>query len=147
MYFVFPLAIFGLSLASVWAVVAVVVVVAIIVIFVITINVMQSKVPHKLPESMRTWEFLPKPLRSLEPYDRLFKYCGKCCKRCKCCQDEDEESSSVTGSNETGPSTSLPSYDQVTKNEGYENRGLELDETSNNEKPPVLGEVVSATTF
>ena len=35
-------------------------------------NTMQEKCPHKLPLILRTWDFLPKPLRSLEPLDRVF---------------------------------------------------------------------------
>jgi len=35
------------------------------------INLLQAKKPELLPEKLRTWEFLPPYLRSLEPMDRL----------------------------------------------------------------------------
>ena len=33
---------------------------------------MQNRCPQKLPLLLRTWDFLPKPMRSLEPLDRVF---------------------------------------------------------------------------
>ena len=42
--------------------------------------------PEKLPKLFKNWNFLPKPLRSLEPYDKIiFKYvfCCKCCNKLK----------------------------------------------------------------
>ena len=53
-----------------------------LVIFIIIINVMQSKKPHMLPLTLRTWSFLPFPLRSLEPYDKLMMHL-LCCKKFK----------------------------------------------------------------
>ena len=41
-----------------------------------TINFMQSreKLQNCLPKFLRNWDFMPKPLRSLEPYDRYFNH-------------------------------------------------------------------------
>jgi len=48
------------------------------------VNTMQKKCPQYLPKFMRTWEFLPLPLRSLAPYDKFFtKYLLCCCSQMK----------------------------------------------------------------
>ncbi len=39
-------------------------------IFAIVVNVFQAKQPKLLPKALRDWEWLPKPLHSLKPYDR-----------------------------------------------------------------------------
>ncbi|KAM7410425.1 hypothetical protein PAMA_001728 [Pampus argenteus] len=101
-FFVFPLSVFGLSLAGWQALVGVGVPIVVLVVFVVIVNVMQSRCPHFLPGVLRTWDFLPRPLHSLAPWDRVvtsvFGFCGKhccccckCCKCCKCCQKEEDE--------------------------------------------------------
>ena len=47
------------------------------IILIIVINVLQDKRPNWLPIFLRSWEFLPKPLRSLEPYDRILSSCKR----------------------------------------------------------------------
>jgi len=59
----------GISINT-WVFVAFIVPIGIILILVIVINLMQSYAREKLPAKLQTWEFLPKPLRSLEQYDR-----------------------------------------------------------------------------
>ena len=44
---------------------------------------MQKKHPKQLPDVLKDWSFLPAPLRSLKPYDRVI---SKCFMRCKCCK-------------------------------------------------------------
>ena len=45
---------------------------------VIFINVAQVKIPHKLPEFLTNWDFLPLWMHSLDPLDNLLRYicCG-----------------------------------------------------------------------
>ena len=43
----------------------------ILLIFVVVVNFMQRKTAKFLPEILKTWDFLPLPLHSLEPYDRI----------------------------------------------------------------------------
>ena len=48
--------------------------------FIIIVNVFQAKKPNFLPLILRSWNFLPKCLRSLEPYDRVMSrvlFCKK----------------------------------------------------------------------
>jgi len=86
MFFVLPFAVFGLSLAGWWVLVGVGVPIALLLIAVVIVNVLQRKRQQSLPKTLRDWEFLPKPLHSLSPYDRAITSC------CFCCYgDKDEE--------------------------------------------------------
>ncbi|KAK0141737.1 Sodium-dependent phosphate transport protein 2B [Merluccius polli] len=98
-FLVMPLTVFGLSLAGWQALVGVGVPVVVLVIFAIVVNVMQNRCARFLPRVLRTWDFLPRPLHSMAPWDILvtscMRFCGKhcccCCKCCKCCHSNDEE--------------------------------------------------------
>ena len=48
----------------------------VIFVFVVVVNVMQSYETSRkwLPPILRNWDFLPKPLHSLEPYDRYVRF-------------------------------------------------------------------------
>ncbi|CAB1332030.1 unnamed protein product [Coregonus sp. 'balchen'] len=96
-FFLMPLTILGLSLAGWQALVGVAVPIVVLAIFIIIVNLMQVRCPQYLPSGLRNWDFLPRPLHSMAPWDRVVKsgmaFCGAhfcCC--CKCCQStEDEE--------------------------------------------------------
>lgn len=99
-FLVIPLAVFGLSMAGWIVMVSVGVPIIVLIIFVIIVNVMQSRWPRSLPECLRSWDFLPRPLHSLAPWDAVvtstFSFCGRrccccCCKCSNCCQRNDEE--------------------------------------------------------
>ena len=73
----------GLAIASTALVVVVSAIVIIVAAFITIVNVMQSRMPEKLPVILRDWTFLPLWMRSLEPLDRVV--CAKiptpkCCK-------------------------------------------------------------------
>ena len=58
----------------------------ILLVSILIINYIQNKKPKYLikclPKFLQTWEFLPLPLRSLEPYDKIIKKaCFCCCKK------------------------------------------------------------------
>ncbi|KAM6921677.1 solute carrier family 34 member 2b [Xenentodon cancila] len=98
-FIVLPLSIFGLSLAGWEVLVGVGVPIVVLIIFVIIVNMMQSRCPHSLPKVLRNWNFLPRPLHSLAPWDKVvtsaFSFCGRhcccCCKCSNCCNKKDEE--------------------------------------------------------
>uniref|UniRef100_A0A3Q3A503 Sodium-dependent phosphate transport protein 2A n=1 Tax=Kryptolebias marmoratus TaxID=37003 RepID=A0A3Q3A503_KRYMA len=48
--------------------------------FVFMVNVMQARSPRHLPTRLRTWDFLPKWMRSLKPLDRLIAKATVCCR-------------------------------------------------------------------
>merc|ERR1711998_24624 len=98
-FFLIPLIFFGVSL------------------FVVTVNTLQTRKPDVLPGLLKDWSFLPAPMRSLEPMDRILceplnrVICtplGKIC--CRCCPSSDVESGSkgsksVLDSTGTQPAT------------------------------------------
>ncbi|VDI67023.1 solute carrier family 34 (sodium-dependent phosphate cotransporter), partial [Mytilus galloprovincialis] len=73
MYFLFPGIVFGLSLAGWRVLLGIGVPVIILILFIIIINIIQWKASGILPRKLRTWDFLPIALHSLEPYDAFFK--------------------------------------------------------------------------
>lgn len=82
-FFLFPAAIFGLSVASWIALAAVMIPVAVLILIILIIKLIQKKRPLCLPHKLRNWKWLPEPLRSLAPYDRfIMKITGNCC----CCR-------------------------------------------------------------
>uniref|UniRef100_A0A671WFG9 Sodium-dependent phosphate transport protein 2B n=1 Tax=Sparus aurata TaxID=8175 RepID=A0A671WFG9_SPAAU len=98
-FLVLPLTVFGLSIAGWQVLVGVGVPIVVLVIFVVVVNVMQARCPRFLPRILRTWDFLPRPLHSMAPWDAVVtsgmgfcrKRCCCCCKCCKCCKKRDED--------------------------------------------------------
>ncbi|XP_034566306.1 solute carrier family 34 member 2b [Notolabrus celidotus] len=98
-FLVMPLTVFGLSLAGWQVLVGVGVPLAVLLVFVIVVNILQSRRPRALPKGLRSWDFLPKPLHSMKPWDTMvtstFGFCGRhccCCCRCSnCCSQKEEE--------------------------------------------------------
>ncbi|XP_077990590.1 sodium-dependent phosphate transport protein 2A-like [Glandiceps talaboti] len=87
-FFIIPIIAILLSVAGWQYLAATMIICGVILALVITLNVLQSKCSQRLPKKLQTWDFLPKCLRSLEPYDQLFIGCKK---RCKCCGDRDKQ--------------------------------------------------------
>jgi len=83
-FFLFPVAVFGLSLISVWALIGVGVPFLLIMSLITVINILQRKRPTILPQKYRDWNWLPIYLHSLHPYDsKMTKFFGlfTCCKK------------------------------------------------------------------
>lgn len=111
-FFLIPLTVLGLSIAGWQVLVGVGVPVVVLVVFVIVVNIMQSRCPRFLVPVLRTWDFLPRPLHSLKPWDRvvtrMMRFCGtRCCCCCKCGKNEqaDKEEKNKKG---------LEMYDNLT---------------------------------
>ena len=75
MFLIIPGIIFLLSLAGPIAIYIVFVPFAILVLFIVILTQLQKRRPHILPVKFQSWSFLPEPLRSLEPVDRLVVSC------------------------------------------------------------------------
>lgn len=71
-FFCLPALVFLLSLAGWYIALAVIGPFAALAVFCLCVNVLQHHKPHLLTPMLRTWNFLPVWLRSLEPYDNLF---------------------------------------------------------------------------
>jgi hypothetical protein len=92
-YFAIPLAVFGLSSAGSVVLPAVVGVVVSLTVVVVVVNVLQRRRPTWLPDWLKTWNFLPAWMHSLEPADsvvaatvellrRIYRHCCCCCGGC-----------------------------------------------------------------
>ena len=83
MFFLLPALVFGLSLAGPLALYIVLTAAAVLVLLVTTLNIAQRYSPNILPEKLKTWNFLPEPLHSLEPWDRVVMKlnCFQLCRR------------------------------------------------------------------
>ncbi|XP_055045225.2 solute carrier family 34 member 2b isoform X1 [Misgurnus anguillicaudatus] len=95
-FLILPLSVLGLSIAGWQVLVGVGVPIVVLVIFVVVVNIMQSRWPRYLPSCLRSWDFLPRPLRSLKPWDKhvtvALTFCStRCCCCCKCCNKEETD--------------------------------------------------------
>ncbi|EDV27822.1 Sodium-dependent phosphate transport protein 2B [Trichoplax sp. H2] len=79
-FFIIPGTILGLSLAGWYVLLAVGGPVVLLLIAILIINVLQQRRPKVLPKKLRTWEWAPIWLKSLEPYDKLLGRLCFCCK-------------------------------------------------------------------
>lgn len=96
-FLLIPLLVFALSMAGWPYLVGVCIPILGLLVAVIVINVLQAKQPRLLPQMLRSWDFLPKWMHSLRPWDNaitsMTSACGRyCCCCCKCCQGEDTDS-------------------------------------------------------
>lgn len=90
MFFLMPTCIFLLSLGGTVVLWCVLGPFLCLLVFIGVINVLQNKKPSFLPRVLQTWEFLPLPLRSLQPYDKVMTGLP-CCKSCRDAQEYSEE--------------------------------------------------------
>ncbi|XP_077990686.1 sodium-dependent phosphate transport protein 2A-like [Glandiceps talaboti] len=82
-FFILPAIVLVLSLLG-WQYLALFLIIfGVILIFVITLKILQYKCQKRLPKKLQNWKFLPKCLRSLEPYDNLITKCMMGCRKCK----------------------------------------------------------------
>lgn len=96
MFFLFPMAVFGLSMAGTLVMSIVCGIFAGFCLIVVIINVLQRKRRNWLPKVLRNWDFLPyKWMHSLEPFDRIVTKVIHplksifCC--CSCCKKPEEK--------------------------------------------------------
>lgn len=87
-FFLMPAALFGLSLAGWYVLLAVGGPMALVATFIILINVLQSRLPQRLPGCLQNWDGLPLWMHSLDPLDHFLVWIGAklmwlcCCRMC-----------------------------------------------------------------
>jgi len=79
MFFIFPLSMFCLSMAGPIPLYIVMTLVLTTIIFAVTVTQLQDRAPGLLPRVLKTWELLPLPLHSLDPWDRMVVRALNCC--------------------------------------------------------------------
>ncbi|XP_006866379.1 PREDICTED: sodium-dependent phosphate transport protein 2B [Chrysochloris asiatica] len=81
-----PLAVFGLSLAGWPVLVGVGVPIILLLLLVVLLRLLQFRCPSILPQKLQNWNFLPRWMHSLKPWDNLVSMVTSCCqRRCCCC--------------------------------------------------------------
>ena len=85
MFFLLPGLVFALSVAGTNVLIGVGAPLFVVAALVAIINVLQNKRPGLLPPMLRTWNFLPLCMHSLQPYHNVLM---KVCWVCKCCMKE-----------------------------------------------------------
>ncbi|XP_077157606.1 sodium-dependent phosphate transport protein 2B [Paroedura picta] len=93
-FLLIPLLVFALSMAGWPYLVGICVPILAFLVMIIIINILQAQQPLCLPRLLRSWDFLPLWMHSLQPWDTLVtsatSACGRyCCCCCKCCQGKD----------------------------------------------------------
>ncbi|ROT81759.1 sodium-dependent phosphate transporter [Penaeus vannamei] len=112
MFFILPGFIFLLSLGGPYALYFVGLPLLILFVLVVILNIMQIKCPQILPNVLKNWNWLPKPLHSLSPYDKCC-LALPCCKTCRTATEESNELEKV----------------EVEKPTGLENQGYDSNDT------------------
>jgi len=79
MFFLFPLTMFGLSLAGQVPLYLVTLSLVTTISFCVIVTQLQGRAPHRLPLKLRSWDWLPLWLRSLDPWDRVIGVMIGCC--------------------------------------------------------------------
>merc|ERR1719453_1616474 len=70
-FFLIPLIFFGLSIGSTAACVTIGIICFLVFLFAVIVNTLQTRKPDVLPAILKDWSFLPEPMRSLAPMDRI----------------------------------------------------------------------------
>ena len=92
-FFLFPAAIFGLSVAGWEIMLGVCVPIITLLLLVLVVNILQRKSPNSLPKMLRTWTWAPTCFRSLKPYDKkistFVEFWKSCCPKWNSSRSED----------------------------------------------------------
>jgi len=83
-FFIIPAIFMGFAFAGDVPIIVLITLCVLVAVFVAVVNVLQFRRPQYLPIKLRSWLWLPEPLRSLRPYDQyifapLGKWGAKCC--------------------------------------------------------------------
>ena len=83
-FFIIPAIFMGFAFAGDVPIIVLIALCVLVAVFVAVVNVLQFRRPQYLPIKLRSWLWLPEPLRSLRPYDQyifapLGKWGAKCC--------------------------------------------------------------------
>lgn len=94
----------------------------------------QEKKPHWLPKILRNWEFLPRPLHSLEPYDKFLRRYLCCCKKFQSLASK-IDTSKVNPINEENNEASLK---EINNNHTANDLDLAMNHHTSSDKPKIV---------
>ena len=116
MFFIFPLTLFGLSMAGPIPLYIVVTLIISTIIFSVVVNNLQTSAPRYLPAFLHNWNFLPLFLHSFEPWDRVIMSAVSCCCRRKGWDDAELKQVIVTNKTPSDSEEKLDKFDNVAYN-------------------------------
>merc|ERR1712098_133106 len=127
MFFIFPLSMFGLSMAGPNPIYLVIILLLIVIIFAVTVSNLQISHPTLLPTLLQNWNFLPLWLHSLDPWDELVMTAIGCCCRKKGWDDEQLKEVIInreTSEDRRSPADTCCSLEKEIKNESEDSTTL-----------------------
>merc|ERR1712137_412094 len=116
MFFIFPLTLFGLSMAGTIPLYIAVTLIISTIIFSVVVNNLQDSAPRYLPAFLQNWNFLPLFLHSFEPWDRVIMGAVGCCCRRKGWDDAELKQVIVTNKTPSDSEEKLDKFDNVAYN-------------------------------
>jgi len=116
MFFIFPLTLFGLSMAGPIPLYIAVTLIISTIIFSVVVNNLQTSAPRYLPAFLHNWNFLPLFLHSFEPWDRVIMGAVSCCCRRKGWDDAELKQVIVTNKTPSDSEEKLDKFDNVAYN-------------------------------
>ena len=116
MFFIFPLTLFGLSMAGPIPLYIAVTLIISTIIFSVVVNNLQDSAPRYLPAFLQNWNFLPLFLHSFEPWDRVIMSAVGCCCRRKGWDDAELKQVIVTNKTPSDSEEKLDKFDNVAYN-------------------------------
>jgi len=119
MFFLFPITMFGLSMAGSVVVIIATSLIILTLAFSVIVTKVQTNCPGYLPSFLRSWDFLPLCLHSLDPWDRIIMSALSCCCSKRSDVDHDNLTQVIIDPTKTKPppsSTPLKDFPSVVYN-------------------------------
>jgi len=117
MFFLFPLTLFGLSMAGPIPLYIAVSIIISTIIFAVVVNNLQANYPTYLPSILQNWNFLPQWMHSLDPWDSMIMaMVGCCCRRKGWEQDGDLKQVIISKKTPSSSNEKLNNFDSVNYN-------------------------------
>jgi len=111
MFFLFPITMFGLSMAGSVVVIIATTLIIFTLAFSVIVTKLQTNCPSYLPSFLRSWDFLPLALHSLDPWDRVIMSALSCCCSKRSDVDHDNLTQVIIDTTKTKPPPSTPLKD------------------------------------
>lgn len=111
MFFIFPITMFGLSMAGSVVVITATSLIVFTLVFSVTVTKLQTSCPLYLPSVLRSWDFLPLALHSLDPWDHMVVTALSCCCSKRSDVDPDNLTQVIIDPAKTKPPVSTPLKD------------------------------------
>lgn len=113
MFFIFPLTLFGLSMAGPIPIYIAISGIVSTIIFCVIVNNLQINNPTYLPTKLQNWNFLPLWMHSFDPWDRVIMSAAGCCCRRKGWDDGELKQVMINKHSPSNSNEKLDKFDNV----------------------------------